>query len=666
MVDSVKGKLVVFTGGLIIITMLLTSFIIYFQLSEGIESSVEENATSTVHDVDRFIQTYLEKYQLTTTMLAEDERTINYLQGNGTVVDQNNAWSSLTTSYETFMEREPGTQLTYIGTEEGEMVSIPQIDLPDDFDPRVRPWYEDAVEQAGEIIWTAPYIDIETEELIVTVAKSISANNNEQILGVQAIDLSLDGMVALLETSEVGYNGDLALVDNEGVIIAHTNSSLVGENASDNAQLSQAVQSSDSVGSLQSAGKTVYYDEVDGYNWKVMSIYDDSDLYAELTTTRYTFLIVSLIAVAIAFAASYVVASKLTNPLRSLNQKVSQMADGDFSSDLKVKGKDEISQLGVSINNMSEELRQLIGSIQGSANDCKVMAEELSAVSEETLATSDDMSSAVNEVAEGASKQAEDIDEANKQMQQLANQVDRAAQQSNQMNDLSTDMKKVNEQGLTQMKILEERTTNSCEVFSQVDAAIHELTKKVTDIGSVVDTISQFADQTNLLALNASIEAARAGEHGKGFAVVADEVRKLAEQSINATEKIRGTLFEVEGETKRVEASMEKANLMSDDQQKAVDDTHESFTAVISYIESLSTSLEALTADLAGVNNQKVKIISTMESIAQVSEGAAATAEEVSASSTEQTKAIETVGTTSEHLNDLSTGLQEKTNRFKV
>jgi len=48
-----------------------------------------------------------------------------------------------------------------------------------------------------------------------------------------------------------------------------------------------------------------------------------------------------------------------------------------------------------------------------------------------------------------------------------------------------------------------------------------------------------------MLALNAAIEAVRSGEHGKGFAVVAREIRSLADQSIQATNRVREILDDI-------------------------------------------------------------------------------------------------------------------------
>jgi methyl-accepting chemotaxis protein len=74
---------------------------------------------------------------------------------------------------------------------------------------------------------------------------------------------------------------------------------------------------------------------------------------------------------------------------------------------------------------------------------------------------------------------------------------------------------------------------------------IHALEARAREIASVVDAVKNLADQSNMLALNAAIEAVRSGEHGKGFSVVAREVRNLADQSIDATERIREILDSV-------------------------------------------------------------------------------------------------------------------------
>jgi methyl-accepting chemotaxis protein len=101
--------------------------------------------------------------------------------------------------------------------------------------------------------------------------------------------------------------------------------------------------------------------------------------------------------------------------------------------------------------------------------------------------------------------------------QQLSGAIDEIARQVDRSRRLST------------QAVSEAKTT---------DATMHEMEGAATEIGKVVDLITEIAAQTNLLALNATIEAARAGEAGKGFAVVASEVKSLAVQTGRATEQI--------------------------------------------------------------------------------------------------------------------------------
>ncbi|NJP38233.1 methyl-accepting chemotaxis protein [Alkalicoccus luteus] len=656
MLHSLKGKMVLFSAGLIVLTMLAASFVIYSQLSGGIEQSVQENASATVEDAERYIQEHLDKYSLSVDMLAQDERTISFL------ADENeDAWQEMNSYFEQFMAREEGTQLMYVATENGELVSTPAIDLPDDFDPRERPWYTGAVENPEGVIWTDPYIDVDTEELIITAARAVEQNGN--LLGVQAVDLSLDRMVQVLQASDTGYEGELALLDAEGTYIAHTNETLVGESAAE-APAAAAV-GADSGGSSSSGGRTAYFEPVEGFGWTVMAGYEDRVLYQELATARNTFIVVGLAAVLLAVAASYAAASRLVKPVRRLNEHVGRMADGDFSESVSIRGKDEIGQLGASVSVMTASLKELIGSIQDSAGRSRAMSEELSAVAEETAAASEEMASAVTGVADGASRQAEDVEQTNQQMQLLSGRLEEAERRTKRMTELSEEIRGANEAGSLSTRKLADRTEAAESLYAKADEAVSALTGKVAEIGTVVRTISEFADQTNLLALNASIEAARAGEHGRGFAVVAEEVRRLAEQSLAATTKINDTISEVESETKRVAGTMSSVNEMQKEQRGAVTETGESVESIIASVETLTATLEELDADLKEVSSYRSSIADAVASVAAVAEDAAATSEEVSASAQEQSSAVASVGSTSEQLSDLSIDLQEKTDRFR-
>jgi methyl-accepting chemotaxis protein len=192
------------------------------------------------------------------------------------------------------------------------------------------------------------------------------------------------------------------------------------------------------------------------------------------------------------------------------------------------------------------------------------------------------------------------------------------------------------------------------------------LGERFTQIGIIIDVITDIADQTNLLALNAAIEAARAGEHGKGFAVVAGEVRKLAENSKRSAEQISHLIREIMSETSRVSDSMSQSAGCVDTGRDVARKTGEALEGITNSSQTAAQAAGEISMAIESIAANTDRVFGAINDIAAIAQETAASTEEVAATINEQRVSTEDVAEQSLALARLASRLHELTEGFKV
>ena len=102
---------------------------------------------------------------------------------------------------------------------------------PEGYEPTERDWYQAAAAAGGEIVIVSPYVDAQTNSVVITFAKGIVDDGS--VRNVVCLDVIVNHIVELIQDVSIAGKGYGMVVNTDGFIIAHRDVACNGENASE-------------------------------------------------------------------------------------------------------------------------------------------------------------------------------------------------------------------------------------------------------------------------------------------------------------------------------------------------------------------------------------------------------------------------------------------------
>lgn len=574
---SIRSRLMIVVGATVFVLVTLYGLYNYQQARDRLSKEVSELIDRTGTDTARFVSSWLDSRQAILDGAAE---ALSEGRDILPVVSQGAASAEFL--------------YMYVGTPDGQMLIRPSTELPADFDPRTRPWYQQA-QSAGSMVLTPPYTDAASGDLIMTFARPVG----DSVIAADVPLTRITDQVLGVRLAETGY---AALIDSQGNFLVHPDEQLLGSAV---AEWTESPLASSPM--PLTAGNNEWIAAqypIDGTDWRIALFMDRNEAYAGLgglltgaiLATGLTILIVTLV-------CGFMI-SRLLQPLRRVNRAMSDIAQGeaDLTRRLEITHDDEVGSLSRSFNRFVESIQGLVSSSLDSSR-------HLTELSESARDNARQNSEAIR-------RQQSEISQVATAINQMSSTAAEVASNAAETADAAAEARKEGENGIQGAHANRERMGQLTERIDSTTDVINRLNEQAQKITTILSTIEEVAEQTNLLALNAAIEAARAGEHGRGFAVVADEVRALSKRTHDATGEIQGMIEELQVQTREAVSMMDSSRTLTGETADSAKSVRASLESVGDAISDISHRANTI-AEAAGEQNKATDEISRIATAIQ-------------------------------------------------
>lgn len=403
-----------------------------------------------------------------------------------------------------------------------------------DLDPTTRDWWKQAIAKNG-LIYTAPYKDFASGNMIVTVAEPL------KIQGEQAVflaDITLETLTNQVKKVSADENLQGFLLDADGAVVSHENEDFLPKEEG-NTILSDALNTDvcnvSELRDYDGRMKFVSTASVDATGWTFGVTEDKAVITKQIARNVIIVIALGLVMLIVVTVMTAVSVRKSLAPMETMKKFVKEKVIG---TQICHKQKNEIEEIRYLIQEMEDKF---IGVIRQTKAESDNIHERMQGTNNKVVSINEN----IMEIGAAMEETGANIDSQTANITMINEACGSAAQSIIHLADEAQEMAANAKEVACRVESMAKELLEDKESATQVAAESKERMQKamqgaevIREIANVSSAIQEIASQTNLLALNASIEAARAGEAGKGFAVVAEEIKKLSEDTGEEISKV--------------------------------------------------------------------------------------------------------------------------------
>ena len=581
---SLRGKLLAASLGVVLLMAALLGIVAFHTLKSRTLDAIQSEAVNYGHAHSVAIGNWL----------ADRRHAVNAL----TAVIADNPEATLV-PHLLQTRTSGGFGLTYFGSVQGAMTRHDPSLNTANYDPRVRPWYQNAT-KAGKLIVTAPYVSVTMQQMVVTLAEPVS--HQGQVIGVAGADLSLDDLIDEVLAMKVQGEGYAMLLDRSGLIVGHPQKALALKQVAELAPglTGTTLEGWSRDGELHGAtiaGREVLLSVqgVPGTDWLLAMVMYKDVLEAPFSSLLWQLVGLTLVLLLVFSALLIAMFNYLFADLGRVSKALADIAhgEGDLTVQIVAQSRDEVGLLAQNFN-------LFVARLHGIVSRLRDVTVELAAQSRTQAAGAEERSQRVRQQQDEIVMVATAVTEMASATQEIAGNAEFAATTSG-------DAVRLAVAGQSQVGQSQRSISGLAGEVADASQTIHELDGHAHKISGILATISGIAEQTNLLALNAAIEAARAGEQGRGFAVVADEVRVLSRRTHDSTAEIQQMIEALQQTTRRAVGGMETSRQLAGTSVEDAEAANQSLARIneaIGAISDMATQIAAAAEEQTSVTGE--------------------------------------------------------------